>query len=93
MNIFFEIIGVAAGVLIMMASLPQLLKTHKTKDVAGLSFNTFFIWVASALCWVIYRAYLGSYQMVFFNTISMVCNLYIMYMIVKYKNKKLAKKR
>jgi len=89
MDIFFELVGVTAGVLIMMAALPQLLKTHQTRNVEGLSFNTFLIWAMSALCWAVYGAHLGSYQMIFFNTISMLCNLYILYMINKYQKKKL----
>ena len=44
MNIFYEIIGVLAGVCVMVASMPQLVQTYKTKNVEGLSFYTFFVW-------------------------------------------------
>lgn len=85
MNIFYEIIGVLAGVCVMVASMPQLVQTYKTKNVEGLSFYTFFVWALGALFWLIYGYYLQSYQMLIFNAISFLSSVVIMLMIKKYK--------
>ncbi|MFV0626758.1 MAG: SemiSWEET family sugar transporter [Alphaproteobacteria bacterium] len=85
MNIFYEMVGVLAGVLVMLASMPQLYQTYKTKNVEGLSFYTFFVWALGALCWLVYGTYLNSYQMIIFNAISFLSSVIIMIMIKRYK--------
>ncbi|MDD4556330.1 MAG: SemiSWEET family transporter [Alphaproteobacteria bacterium] len=85
MNMFYEAIGVLAGVLVMSASLPQLIQTLKTKNVEGLSFYTFFVWAMGALCWCVYGYYLQSYQMIIFNIISFLSSVMIMWLIKKHK--------
>lgn len=84
-NIVFEMIGVLAGILIAATSFPQLIQTHRTKDVEGLSFNTFLILTASAVCWTFYGWYLHSLQMMFFNSLTFASSIYVLYMIKKYK--------
>ena len=85
MDIFIEIIGWAAGIVGMIAGVPQTYKIIKTKEVAGLSLGTFICFFCSVLLWGIYGLLLKIYPMMFFNTIALILYLIVIFMIIKYK--------
>ena len=88
MQIFGEFLGVLAGICTAIVFLPQTIKTIKTRDVAGLSLSTYIIYCIGMLSWTLYGIYLKSVQMMFFNVISLVFALIILYMILTEKKKK-----
>ncbi|MDR3306893.1 MAG: hypothetical protein LBS61_04415 [Endomicrobium sp.] len=49
-----EYLGFAAGFFSMIAFIPQVYKTYKTKSAEGISVQTFIIYAISAILWTTY---------------------------------------
>lgn len=88
MNMFFEMVGYLAGICVSVCFLPQTLKTLRSKEVSGLSAISYGVYSLGILSWVVYGFYLGSVQMVVFNTISLCFAFPIFIMILKYRPSK-----
>lgn len=87
MSLLGEFIGYFAGVCMAISFLPQALKTCRTKDVSGFSLGTYVIYNLGVVSWVIYGVYLGSVQMVVFNSLCLCFSLPILLMVIKYRRK------
>ena len=87
MNLFFEFIGYFACVCMAISFMPQAIKTCRTKDVSGFSLGTYIIYNLGVICWVIYGWFLGSVQMVVFNSLCLCFSLPLLYMVIKYHKK------
>ncbi|MDR1694856.1 MAG: SemiSWEET transporter [Lactobacillaceae bacterium] len=84
----FEFIGYLAGICTAVCFMPQTIKTLRTRDVKSLSLTSYIIYNLGIFSWTLYGLHLKSVQMVLFNSISLIFSLSILYMIIKYKNKK-----
>ena len=82
MDIIAEILGYLGGFCVAFAFFPQTIKTIQKRDVRGLSLTTYIIYCTGILSWILYGAYLGSVQMVLFNTISLFFTIIILFLIV-----------
>jgi len=82
-----ETIGYLSGVCTMLAFLPQALKSITTKNVSGLSLYMYIIYCIGLVFWILYGVYLHSFQIMLFNSITLIFNGIILYMIVKNKKK------
>lgn len=82
MNILGEILGYVAGICTAIVFLPQSIQTVKTKNVEGLSVQTYIIYTIGMISWILYGVYLHSVQMMIFNSISLVFALLILYIIL-----------
>ena len=83
---FFEIIGVLAGILVAVPTIPQIIRTLKTKNVNWLSTIMYLIRASWWFCWIIYGwMYMHSRQMQIFNTISTLLSLSMVFLIRKYR--------
>lgn len=82
---YVELIGYIAGVLTMVAFLPQSIKTIKSRDVRGLSLLSYTIYFTGIFSWVAYGYFIGSNPMVIFNSICLLTVAPILYMLVRYK--------
>ena len=87
MNILGELLGYVAGICTAIVFLPQSIQTIKTKNIDGLSLQTYVIYCIGMVSWILYGVYLHSVQMMLFNSISFVFAFAILYMIVKQKAK------
>ena len=86
MNSFWgEFIGYACGACTTIAFLPQAIKSIFTKNVSGLSLSMYVIYCLGLIFWILYGVYLHSFQIILFNSITLVFNLIILYMIIKQK--------
>jgi len=88
MHILGEFFGYLAGLSTAVCFLPQTIKTIKSKDVKSLSLLSYIIYNVGMLSWIFYGIYLGSIQMMIFNTISFLLGCIILYMIISQKKKK-----
>ena len=77
-----EFFGYASGVCTTMAFLPQAIKSIITKNVSGLSLSMYIIYCIGLVFWILYGVYLGSFQIMLFNTITLIFNGIILYMII-----------
>lgn len=82
-SILGEIFGYISGACTAIAFLPQAIKSIITKNVSGLSQSMYIIYCIGLICWILYGVYLNSIQIIFFNSITLVFNLIILYMIIK----------
>ena len=88
MGVFLgEIVGYLAGFCTMLAFLPQAIKSIATKNVSGLSLYMYIIYCIGLVSWILYGVYLNSVQIMVFNSITLIFNVIILYMIVKNKRK------
>ena len=85
MHILGEFLGYLAGIATAVCFLPQTIKTIKSKKVGDLSFWSYFIYNIGILSWIFYGIYLDSFQMILFNSISLIFAATILYMIIRQK--------
>lgn len=84
MNSFWgEIIGYLSGMCTTLAFLPQAIKSIVTKNVSGLSLYMYIIYCIGLIFWIFYGVYLHSFQIMLFNSITLIFNVIILYMIIK----------
>lgn len=89
MDIFLgELAGYLSGTCTTIAFLPQAIKSIRTKNVSGLSLYMYVIYCLGLIFWILYGVYLQSFQIILFNSITLVFNGIILYMIITTKNKK-----
>ena len=83
------IIGYIAGTLTTFASLPQLIKSLKTKDMSGISPHFVVAFTTGLFLWLIYGILRNDYPIIIFNTISLIFWIPILYLSLKdeFKNK------
>ncbi|MCQ2581518.1 MAG: SemiSWEET transporter [Alphaproteobacteria bacterium] len=79
--IFGEFFGYVSGLCTAIAFLPQAIKSIITKNISGLSRSMYIIYCIGLVCWILYGIYLHSIQIIFFNSITLVFNTIILYMI------------
>jgi len=82
---YIELIGYFAGVLTMIAFLPQSIKTIRSRDIRGLSLLSYMIYFTGVSSWTIYGYFIGSNPMVIFNSICLLTVAPILYMLITYK--------
>ncbi|SDS34848.1 MtN3 and saliva related transmembrane protein [Polaribacter sp. KT25b] len=80
-----EIIGLVAAVLTTASFLPQVFKTHKTKNTSGLSLTIYIVFFIGVVLWSIYGFYINSLSVILANSITAILALYLIFMKLKYK--------
>lgn len=76
-----EFFGYVSGICTTMAFLPQAIKSIVTKNVSGLSLSMYVIYCLGLIFWILYGIYLNSFQIILFNSITLVFNGIILFMI------------
>jgi MtN3 and saliva related transmembrane protein len=76
-----EAVGSAAGVLTTLATLPQLIKTLRTRSVAGISLNMYRMLAGGFILWILYGLLIHSFSLVLANTASLLLQLPILYLV------------
>lgn len=82
---FHEIIGLVAAVLTTASFLPQVFKTHKTKNTSGLSLTMYVVFFIGVILWTIYGFFINSLSVILANSFTAILALYLIFMKVKYK--------
>lgn len=80
----FTFIGFAAGALTTLAFLPQVLHTYRSKSVDGFSYTTLVTFSVGVLLWFIYGVYLCSWPMILANGLTLVLQLPLLLMKLRY---------
>ncbi len=70
-----ESIGIVAGILGVIAWLPQLRRVWKEKKHEGISLPTFWLVAFALSLWLIYGFLIGSLAMIFANIAALGCIL------------------
>lgn len=80
-----DIIGFAAGLLIAISMIPQVIKSHKTKSVDDISFSMLSIIGLGTALWVTYGILITSYPIIVMDGFGFFVNLILIYMKIKYQ--------
>lgn len=66
----FEWLGYAAAVLTSASFIPQAVMTIRTRDTRGISRGMYIIFTVGVAFWLMYGLWLGSWPMIFANTVT-----------------------
>jgi MtN3 and saliva related transmembrane protein len=82
-----ELIGIAAGICTAISLLPQLIKIIREKEARDISLFYLVILLAGLSLWIWYGILRDDLPIIATNVISMVLNVAIIVMGIKYKRK------
>ncbi|MFN6479292.1 SemiSWEET transporter [Nostoc sp. DedQUE07] len=82
---FLTIIGLAAATITTISFLPQMFKTWQTKSAKDVSLVTLITFISGVFLWLIYGIYLQSLPIILANAITLVFNLIILWLKIKYR--------
>ena len=82
-----DIFGFAAAILSTVAFIPQVVKTWRTKSAGDVSFTLLITFSTGCLNWVIYGILVNSKPVTIANTITLMLNLAILALKVKFQGK------
>jgi len=80
-----DIIGFAAGLLIAISMIPQVIKSYKTRSVKDISFLMLFIIMLGTALWVIYGVLISSLPIIAMDGFGFFVNLILIFMKIKYE--------
>ncbi|TCC88069.1 hypothetical protein EZ428_20320 [Pedobacter frigiditerrae] len=81
------IIGIAAGVLTAVSTLPQIVKIIKEKKAQAISPIMFFVLLAGNALWVWYGLFLKEWPIIITNAFSVLCDILMIVLNYKYAKK------
>lgn len=79
-----DTIGFAAGFLIALSMLPQVLKSYRTKSVGDLSFLMLLIILLGTALWVVYGFLIESLPLIAMDGFGFAVNLVLILMKISY---------
>ncbi len=82
---FLTIIGLAAATITTISFLPQMFKTWQTKSAKDVSLVTVITFISGVFLWVIYGIYLQSLPIILANAVTLIFNLIILWLKIKYR--------
>lgn len=80
-----ELIGFFAGFLTVIASIPQVVKSFKTRKTKDLSLGMYIILTTAIFLWFLYGIILNNPVIILTNFICLVLNFIILSLIFKYR--------
>ncbi len=81
---FIQILGLVAGGLVILASLPQILKILKTRQTNDISLPMYVIQNIGIFLWIIFGFLTHSFAIIITNAIFQVFTLTILYLKIKH---------
>ncbi|WP_375480096.1 SemiSWEET transporter [uncultured Nostoc sp.] len=82
---FITILGLAAATITTISFLPQMFKTWQTKSAKDVSSVTLITFISGVFLWLIYGIYLQSLPIILANAITLIFNLIILWLKIKYR--------
>ena len=82
---FITILGLAAATITTISFLPQMFKTWRTKSAKDVSLVTLITFISGVFLWLIYGIYLQSLPIILANAITLIFNLIILWLKIKYR--------
>jgi MtN3 and saliva related transmembrane protein len=82
---FITILGLVAASLTTFSFLPQMIKTWQTKSAKDVSFVMLISFNIGIFLWLIYGLYLSALPIILANGVTLVFNLIILWLKIKYR--------
>lgn len=83
-----NILGIIAGILTSIASMPQLIKVIKTRNVDDLSWLMLMILIIGLSLWVWYGLLQNELPIIFSNGFAVLVNISLLICYISFKGKK-----
>lgn len=81
MSVLTDVVGVTAGALMTVTSVPQVLRIWRTKDTAGVSRVTYGVWVCCAFYWCVWSVSVRAWPSFYANAAAILLDLTVMLMV------------
>ncbi|MEH2418941.1 SemiSWEET transporter [Nostoc sp.] len=82
---FLTILGLAAATITTISFLPQMFKTWQTKSAKDVSLVTLITFITGVFLWLIYGIYLQALPIILANSVTLLFNLIILWLKIKYR--------
>jgi len=79
-----DLIGYAAGFLVLISIIPQILKSWKTKSTKDLSLPRYMIYVLGVILWLVYEILLLNGPMILINSINLFLASTMVFLKIRY---------
>ncbi len=79
------LIGLVAAICTTIASLPQVIKTIKTKQVKDLSLSMYLILTIGVFLWLVYGILIQNFPLILANGITLIFVVTVLFLIIKYR--------
>lgn len=79
-----NVIGFLAAIFTSGAFLPQVIKAHRSRHTKDLSLAMFLMTATGLTLWIIYGTYLFSLPIIAANSVTLVLNLYLIFLKLRY---------
>ncbi len=83
-NLSSEIVGFVAGTLTTLCWTPQAIKILRSRDAQSISLITQVTFVVGCSFWLLYGVLIGSASIILFNAVTVVLNLLIIALKLRY---------
>jgi MtN3 and saliva related transmembrane protein len=80
---FIDIVGYAAGLLILASMIPQIIKSWKTKSTKDLSLPMYIIYTCGIILWFVYGILLKNEPIIYVNALNLVLASTIVFLKMK----------
>ncbi|WP_017653061.1 SemiSWEET transporter [Fortiea contorta] len=82
---FITILGLTAATITTISFLPQMIKTWRRKSAKDVSLVTLITFIIGIFLWLIYGIFLQSLPIILANGVTLVFNLIILWLKIKYR--------
>lgn len=81
-----RIIGICAGILTSVSTVPQLLKMYKEKKAKDVSIGFLLVLILGLILWIVYAIEKNDLILLFANAFSVMVNLMVLFLKYRYRN-------
>lgn len=82
---FIDLIGFLAAILTTIAFLPQVIKAWRSQSTKDVSLETIVLFSTGVFLWVVYGFYINAVPIVVANVVTLMLNLILLFLKLKYK--------
>jgi MtN3 and saliva related transmembrane protein len=79
-----DLLGYAAGILVVISLLPQVIKSWRTKSTKDISLSRYVIYVTGLVLWVIYALIIQNGPVALMNSVGLVLAVIILSLKLKH---------
>lgn len=79
-------LGLVAGTLTSIASIPQLVKTLRTRHARDISVWQPLLLAIGVALWLVYGMLIGDLPLILANIVPLICNIMLTILKVRYRN-------
>lgn len=81
---YIDLLGYAAGILVVISLLPQVIKSWKTKSTKDISLARYVIYIIGLILWIIYAIIIQNGPVAVMNSIGLILAILILFLKLKY---------